>query len=44
MIDAGKPQIFERLRAKGVDQPGMRRGDVELSAGDLLDEILQLFV
>ena len=44
MIDAREPQILVRPGAQRGQQPGVRGGRVNLAAGDLLEQIQELFV
>ena len=44
VIDAGEPQILVRLGAQRVEQPLAAVAGVDLAAGDLLEQRLELFV
>jgi hypothetical protein len=44
VIDAGEPEILERLRPKRLEQLFARRVDRQLSARDAFEQIVQLFV
>jgi hypothetical protein len=44
MIDPSEPKILVRLSAQRFDQLRLGGGGIELAPGDLIEQILELFV